>query len=186
MTFAGPQTASLYTSAPNVARNTRPLAAVNNPQQNQTLEQKLQQTNDTQGPVTPINYRTLQILLEGYDRDKADMLKRGFRYGFKLGYNGQRNFHTSPNLQSASQHPNIVEQKLAKEIAQNRIAGPFREIPYPNLQISPIGVVPKKEEGQFRLIHHLYYPFGSSVNDFIPEEIKQVHYASIVWLGQLL
>ena len=43
MAFAGRQTASLYTSAPNVARNILPLAAVNNPQQNQTLEQKLQQ-----------------------------------------------------------------------------------------------------------------------------------------------
>ena len=53
------------------------------------------------------------------------MLEKGFRYG--LGYNGQRKFHTSPNLQSASQHPNIVDQKLAKEIAQNRIACPFRE-----------------------------------------------------------
>jgi len=135
--------------------------------------------NKTQGPVTPVNYKTLKILLEGYDRDKADMLERGFKDGFKLGYNGQRKFYTSPNLQSASQFPDIVDQKLAKEIAQNRIAGPFRESPYPNLQISPIGVVPKKEEGQFRLIHHLSYPFGSSVNDFIPEEIKQVHYASI-------
>jgi hypothetical protein len=76
--------------------------------------------------------------LEGYDRDKADMLEMGFRYGFKLGYNGQRKFHTSTNLQSASQYPNTVEQKLAKEIDQNRIAGPFLERPYPNLQISPI------------------------------------------------
>lgn len=41
--FAGPQTADLYTSAPNVARNILPLAAVSSPQQNQTLEQKLQQ-----------------------------------------------------------------------------------------------------------------------------------------------
>lgn len=179
MAFAGRQTASLYTSALSVAGNIHPLAAVNNPQKNQTLEQKLQQKNKTQGPVTPVNHRTLNILLEGYDRDKSDMLERGFRYGFKLGYNGQRKFHTSPNLQSASQFPNIVDQKLAKEIAQNRIAGPFRESPYPNLQISPIGVIPKKEEGQFRLIHHLSYPFGSSINDFIPEEIKQVHYASI-------
>ena len=118
-------------------------------------------------------------MLEGYDRDKADMLERGFRYGFKLGYNGQRKCHTSSYLHSASQYPKIVEQKLEKEIDQNRIAGPLLQRPYPNLQISPIRVVPKKEEGQFRLKHHLSYPFGSSVNDCIPEEIKQVQYASI-------
>lgn len=135
--------------------------------------------NETQGPVTPVAYRSLKILLEGYNRDKADILERGFRYGFKLGYNDQRKLHTSPNLQSASQYPHIVEQKLAREIAQNILADPFLESPYPKLQISPIGVVPKKEEGQFRLIHHLSYPFGSSVDEFIPEEIKQVHHASI-------
>lgn len=34
------------------------------------------QQNETQGHVTPVNYKTLKILLEGYDRDKADMLER--------------------------------------------------------------------------------------------------------------
>lgn len=164
MAFAGRQTAMLYTSARSKTK---------------LWNKSYNNKNETQGPVTPVDYRTLKILEEGYNRDKADILERGFRYGFKLGYNGQRKVHTSPNLQSASQYPHIVEQKLAREIAQNRIADPFLESPYSNLQISPIGVVPKKEEGQFRLIHHSSYPFGSSVDDFTPEEIKQVHYASI-------
>ena len=43
MAFAGRQTAMLYTSARNVALNILPLAVASNPQQNQTLEQKLQQ-----------------------------------------------------------------------------------------------------------------------------------------------
>ncbi|XP_068749266.1 uncharacterized protein [Montipora capricornis] len=41
------------------------------------------------------------------------------------------------------------------------------------------GIVPKKDPSEFRLIHHLSYPPGSSVNDFIPEDCSSVHYASI-------
>jgi hypothetical protein len=72
-----------------------------------------------------------------------------------------------------------VEKKLAKEISQGRIAGPFHELPFVNMHISPIGVVPQKEVGQYRLIHNLSYPTDKSINDHIPDEIKPVHYSSI-------
>ena len=29
------------------------------------------------------------------------------------------------------------------------------------------------------MIHHLSFPYGGSVNDFIPEELCSVHYASV-------
>ena len=49
--------------------------------------------------------------------------------------------------------------------------GPFSTLPLPNLQISPIGLVPKKESGDFQLIMDLPYPKGDSINDYIdPEE----------------
>ena len=48
-----------------------------------------------------------------------------------------------------------------------------------SLVSSPLGVVPKKTPGEFRIIHHLSYPDGSSVNDFISYEKSMVHYASI-------
>ena len=38
----------------------------------------------------------------------------------------------------------IVEEKLAKEISQGRIAGPFHELPFVNMHISPIGLYLKK------------------------------------------
>ena len=37
---------------------------------------------------------------------------------------------------------------------------------YPILQCSPLGLVPKKQPGEYRLIHHLSYPNGASINDF--------------------
>jgi hypothetical protein len=41
-----------------------------------------------------------------------------------------------------SKSSEIMEEKLAKEISQGRIAGPFHELPFVNMHISPIGVVP--------------------------------------------
>ena len=67
-------------------------------------------------------------------------------------------------------------EKLAKKLGKGRIAGPFD-----CFKTSPIGLVPKKVKGQFRLIHHLSYPkhSSSSVNASIPQEFKSVSYSSI-------
>ncbi|KAM4021777.1 LOW QUALITY PROTEIN: uncharacterized protein ACNLHF_027092 [Anomaloglossus baeobatrachus] len=40
------------------------------------------------------------------------------------------------------------------------------------------GIIPKKEPGKYRLIHHLSHPKGASVNDGIPPEEASVTYAS--------
>ena len=42
-----------------------------------------------------------------------------------------------------------------------------------------MGIVPKKVPGEFRLIHHLSFPKGSSVNDGISPEHTSVRYATI-------
>jgi hypothetical protein len=104
----------------------------------------------------------LALLLQNYDSAKANYLVCGFNTGFRIGFQGDRHFRASPNLKSASEFPEIVEEKLAKEISQGRIAGPFHELPFVNVHISSIGVVPKKEVGQYRLIHNLSYPSKSS------------------------
>ena len=44
---------------------------------------------------------------------------------------------------------------------------------------SPLGIVPKKDPSEFRLIQHLSYAQGTSVNDNIPDAHSSVHYASI-------
>ena len=84
----------------------------------------------------------------------------------------------SPNLKSCTQFPLVIEAKLATEIKSGRVKGPFSAPPLPNLQVSPIGLVPKKTPNQYRLIHHLSYPKGKSVNDFIDHNFSTVHYAS--------
>ena len=56
--------------------------------------------------------------------------------------------------------------------------GPFPAPPFPNMQISGLGVVPKKN-GKFRVIHDLSAPEGHSVNDAIPHEQFSLHYDSV-------
>ncbi|KAJ1103598.1 hypothetical protein NDU88_001019 [Pleurodeles waltl] len=73
----------------------------------------------------------------------------------------------------------VVARKLEKERALGRLAGPFRCPPLSGFVCSPLGVVPKKEPGQFRLIHNLSAPQGSSVNDAIDPQLCSVRYASV-------
>ncbi len=82
-------------------------------------------------------------------------------------------------MKSAYDHPDVIRAKLRKELEAGRISGPFRVPPFPAFRTSPLGVVPKKNPSEFRLIHHLSYPPGKSVNDFIPKELTSVHYATI-------
>ena len=72
-----------------------------------------------------------------------------------------------------------MEDKLNKECSEGRISGPHDMVPFINFKISPIGLQPKKIQGQFRVIHHLSHPLGQSVNDSIPKEFSSVKYASV-------
>ena len=102
----------------------------------------------------------------------------GFCFGFPLYYSGSRVATEAKNLKSALVQPDIVRQKIQVEVEAGRVAGPFDNRPIPNLRISPLGIVPKKEPGQFRLIHHLSYPSGNSLNDFIDPNLCSVQYTN--------
>lgn len=129
--------------------------------------------------VTPVKVNVLGQFLEGYDDHLKTFLYEGFKQGFKIQYQGPRQQRFCKNLLSVQQHENIVAEKLQKEVSLGRIAGPFNFLPFSNLQCSPIGIVPKKEINEFRLIHHLSYPDGASINDFIPDELCSVSYTTV-------
>jgi len=130
-------------------------------------------------PVTPVKADWFENLLAGYSPALKTLLVDGFRNGFRISYIGELSPFESPDLQSALQNPEIVSAKLMKEIEAGRVVGPFKAAPFPNFRTSPIGILPKNASNEFRLIHHLSYPRGSSVNDSIPDECSSVHYATI-------
>lgn len=128
---------------------------------------------------SPINVLELEKELDSYtDACAAACLRNGFRHGFPLNYEGPHTPTESRNIKSVASFPEIVHRKIEKELVEGRIAGPFDTRPIATLRVSPIGLVPKKEPNEFRLIHHLSYPLGSSVNDFIDRKYCTVQYTS--------
>lgn len=131
-------------------------------------------------PITPIKVERLLKLLSGYTPSTVNYLYSGFSKGFPLHFEGDIVSFEAENLLSAREHPDIVSSKIDKELEAHRLAGPFHSSPFAEFRVSPLGVVPKKAPGEFRMIHHLSYPHGSSVNDGILPENTAVHYATIV------
>ena len=73
-----------------------------------------------------------------------------------------------------------MTEKLSKELTAGRIVGRFDVPPFNPFRVSPpLGIIPKKSPGEFRLIHHLSYLAGSSVNDGIPKDLATVRDATI-------
>ena len=127
---------------------------------------------------TPINLDVMLPWLIHYPRyDSALLLKDGFSVGFKLHYGGIRKGREAVNLKSALGNPTAVIEKLNKESKLGRVAGPFSVCPLPDLIVSPVGLVPKAQPGKFRLIQHLSFPPGESINDGIDREACRVTYA---------
>lgn len=132
--------------------------------------------------TTPIKADRLDYLLKGYDGEKRKFLVEGFKVGFRIPFAGQRSCRLSGNVTSVSKNLDILKQKIQIEIDNHRVAGPFKVIPFQNFQNSPLGLV-SKYSGEtivdYRVIHNLSFPEGTSVNDDIQEEFKSVQYQDI-------
>ena len=129
---------------------------------------------------SPVKPSVLEKYLEGYNREIKDYLIKGFTEGFRLNFKGKnRNLREPKNLKSAFKHEEVLRAKIEEELQTGRYVGPFNEPPLKNLTISPLGVEPKKDKNKYRVITHLSYPEGSSINDGISKEDSSVKYASI-------
>ena len=120
----------------------------------------------------------LQALRLYPDRRAASVLEQGFTTGFKVNYNGPRQEYQCHNLPSVNRNQRVARQKIRKEVEAGRVAGPFQKTPLKNLRCSPLGLVEKAQKGKFRLIHHLSFPQGDSVNTYICDELAKVSYTT--------
>lgn len=128
--------------------------------------------------VSPLKtQQILEHLINYPDREAAHTLREGLVNGFKLQYEGPRFPIFSSNLVSAKQHPNVLQEKIDKEITEGRMAGPFQSPPMLNFHVSPIGIVPKADGG-WRMVMHLSYPPSASINHNIDPIHTSVKYTS--------
>ena len=98
-----------------------------------------------------------------------------------IGLQGPRVSKEYPNFISARQNPHIVSNNLLKELQLGHTAGSFVSPPFPNFQVYPIGVVPKKHSTERRTIFHLSFPKHqtTSVNSHISPTDYSLHYITI-------
>ena len=128
-------------------------------------------------PPTPLQPDKLRHLLCYHPQQhRVNYILKGLTDGFSLEYTGPISFWAPKNLPSAAQFSDLVLQHLNKEIAAGRMLGPFQQPLMPDLMCSPIGMVPKKDSTEMRMIMHLSYPYGTSINDFIDEDKASTHY----------
>lgn len=135
---------------------------------------------------TTINAQKLACELEGYDKSLKSYLIDGFTFGFRLGCVGEPVFSLHRNHNTVYQNKMVVSEKLSKELSLGRISEPSTQIPFYNFVCSPLGLVPKKDPGDFRIIHDLSFPQNLSVNSFIPKSNSTVQYDSIENVIQLI
>ena len=152
-----------------------------NEDDNQNEEALYFKNLDLNNVVSPVNADILETLLmeANYDRGKTEILVKGFREGFSIGYTGDENVKlTAPNLTLHVGSQTELWNKVLKEVKLNRFAGPFQDIPFENYIQSPIGLVPKDNRTKMRLIFHLSYPKlgNTSVNANTPHELCTVTY----------
>lgn len=127
---------------------------------------------------TPIKLQCMLPFLLSYEPQiEGRKLIDGFTNGFSLGFTGERVPMSARNLKSAYDKPLIIQSKIRKEVQLGRIVGPFPSPPFDNFRCSPVGLVPQRTANEFRLIHHLSSPKGSSVNDNIDLEECAVVYS---------
>ena len=122
-----------------------------------------------------------RLLLDSkYDPLLTAKLVDGFQNGFELGYEGPHEVQlTSDNLKLRGLGTKTtLWNKVMKEVKLKRYAGPFETIPFKHFIQSPIGLVPKDNGTDVRLIFHLSHPQrgNSSVNANTPKHKASVKY----------
>jgi hypothetical protein len=150
------------------------------------IPNNLTQLNQTNQIPTSINPQLLACELQGYDPSLTKYLVEGFQFGFKLGCEGDPSHSIHRYHKSIFENPVAVESKLLKELNMGRISKPHLHKPFQDFVCSPLGLVPKKTPGEFRIIHDLSFPKDNSVNSHTPTENSTVQYESIENIIHLL
>ena len=122
------------------------------------------------------------FLISHPHRDLAHFFLKGIMQGFRIGftYGDSPPISARRNLQSASEHPEVIDKYLQKEVDEQRVIGPLPRAIVPGLHISRFGVIPKShQQNKWRLIVDLSYPKERSIYNGIPRELCSMSYITI-------
>ena len=130
--------------------------------------------------MTTVNPDKLAFLLRFHpDCTGVDYLVNGFRYGFSLKCHAPLRNHDAVNLKSARDRPDVLMEKVNKEVKLGHFAGPFKTRPFPYLFTNPLALVRKANNpNKWRLITDMSVPRNLSINSFIKQEDATLQYRS--------
>lgn len=106
-----------------------------------------------------------------------DALGQIMRRGARIGFSGPEAARAAKNLTSALDNPEFMDESVASLLRNHQVHGPFSAPPLPAFRTSPLGSVTRKRNpDKRRLINHLSWPKGASVNDGIPDSEAYIAY----------
>ena len=82
-------------------------------------------------------------------------------------------------MTSVCEDKNMISAFLNEECLLGRVVGPLDPRAFPSVHCSPIGLVPKRSTGKWRLIVDLSSPHGRSVNDGIDPALCSLEYVTV-------
>ena len=127
--------------------------------------------------------------------DKAFVryLLAGIMEGFRIGFRRPVPLRSAQrNMQSALDHPDVVQAYIAAECARGRMLGPFSpsaqvQVSLPPCHVNRFGVIPKgRNTGRWRLITDLSFPPGLGVNDGIDPDLCSLTYTSVDKVAEVI
>ena len=98
---------------------------------------------------SPINVHNLEMqLLWNPDRQKVNYVVSSFREGFHIGFrpHAVKLKSAKSNCPSLMEHSVVIDNYLTTEIHAGRVSGPFKTPPFPTIQVSRFGIIPKKNK----------------------------------------
>ena len=115
------------------------------------------------------------------DHSFASYIHSGLSTGFHIGFNRHATTlrSTAKNYHSASEIMAVVWDYIKAETEMGHLVGPLPRSSLPLAHTSPIGLVPKFQANQWRMIIDLSSPLHHSVHDGISSELSSVSYASV-------
>ena len=113
-----------------------------------------------------------------------DYVRQGIEQGFQIGVDETHPHQPATrNMQSAAEHPEVINEYLQKECALGNILGPFPLSTVPKFHINRFGVIPQKHHpGNWRLITVMSFPEGRSINDAIDHKLCSLSYIMVTKL----
>ena len=114
------------------------------------------------------------------DQVWCSKLLNGIKCGMNIGFEGERTRIISDSWKSALDHPEVITEYLANEVAAGWKAGLFTQPLFSDFVESPMGIVTKKclFPVTYRIIHDLSLPPQDSINNHIDPDAFRCFYGS--------